>query len=402
MTALKCRLLSHGKRVLIATVDGPWGRSTIFRKPVAYLLVVAYLANLGCTNMPFPIPGVLKELGRDVGMRQLAAIWKDDIPIARTEHTFYPTVERLPGEEFIPTTLPLASMDDATPIEPGDYEIPAYFYCAHVYTRNGSGYPYRLAKLQGKFAQALTQVYVRASKARTPTSDVQVLSWSLEAGVAYEDLGSQQRALVDHLIPEYRAQMQLGLTEKVMRDWNTWSSRLPVPSFNNALAKMGDVGSYIQTLMRARQEIINKNYNYHALSSVFVIPYDAPVPIEREKSAWSRIDDRIYMRVIAPKGALNDGVIQVRILDGHSRNQQEPNAPSVTGGAPESWGEVTVADSPVPDDLTPAILAQIAPPVTRPLSPSQAVSSIIPPSDIAIPATGPIPAGILRGCQEVR
>jgi hypothetical protein len=274
----------------------------------------------------------------------------------------------------------LANMDYTTPIGPGDYEIPVHFYCTGFYMRNGSGYLYQLAKLEGKFSKALTQLYVRASKAGTPTSDVQVLSWSMQAGVAYEDLGSRQQALVDRLIPEYRAQMQLGLTEKVMRDWNTWSSRLPVPSFNDALAKMGEVGDYIQTLMHARQEILNKNYNYHALSSVFVRQSDAPVHIEQDRTPWSRIHNRIYMRFIAPHGAMSDGVIQVRILDGHSQHQQPSNATLVTQARPihgddacalsdsrgcnrgasdqferlagPRLGQAAIADSPGPDDLT--------------------------------------------------
>jgi hypothetical protein len=91
-----------------------------------------------------------------VAIRQVAALWKDDIPIRHTEHTFYPTVERLPGAAFTPTPLP-ANLQDNTPIGPGDYEIPAHFYCAGHYRRNGAGYRYGLAKLEGKFSEALTQ-----------------------------------------------------------------------------------------------------------------------------------------------------------------------------------------------------------------------------------------------------
>jgi hypothetical protein len=290
-------------------------------------------SQVGCTNWPVPLPGVAQDVARDVAIRQLAAIWKDDIPIERTEHTFYPIVERLPGAAFTPTPLP-SKLEDTTPIGPGDYEIPAHFYCAHVYRRNGSGYRYRLAKLEGKFSEALTQLYVRASKAGTPTREVQVLSWSMEARVAYDDLKPQQQALVDRLIPEYREQMQLGLTEKLMRDWETWSSRLPVPSFNETLAKMGDVGTYIRTLMRARQDILNKSYNCHALASVFVTWHGAPVPIDPEKTPWSRIHERSFMRFVAPKGAPNDGIIQIRILEGHSYHRQPSTMALVTETQP--------------------------------------------------------------------
>jgi hypothetical protein len=36
---------------------------------------------------------------------KVTSFWKDDIPILRTEHTLYPTVDRLPGMEFTPTPL---------------------------------------------------------------------------------------------------------------------------------------------------------------------------------------------------------------------------------------------------------------------------------------------------------
>ena len=122
----------------------------------------------------------------------------------------------------------------------------------------GSGYLYRLAKLEGKFAEPLTQLYVRASQAGTPTDEVQVLSWSLQTGVAYDDLNAPQRALVDRLIPEYRAQMQLGLMEKIMRDWKAWSSRFPLGSPEVILPQMGEVGNYINMLMRAREDILKQ------------------------------------------------------------------------------------------------------------------------------------------------
>jgi hypothetical protein len=64
----------------------------MLRKPIAYLLVVAYLANVGCSNLPFPVPSAIEDVAHDAAIRQVAAICKDDIPIQRTEHTLYPTV----------------------------------------------------------------------------------------------------------------------------------------------------------------------------------------------------------------------------------------------------------------------------------------------------------------------
>jgi hypothetical protein len=127
----------------------------MFRKIITYLLVAAYLANVGCASVPTPVR-IIEPLARELALKQLAAIWKDDIPIRHTDHTLYPTVDQLPGAAFRPTTLPLANLEDTTPIDPGDYEIPAHFYCTGVYMPTGSGYRYRLAKLEGKFSEALT------------------------------------------------------------------------------------------------------------------------------------------------------------------------------------------------------------------------------------------------------
>jgi hypothetical protein len=83
---------------------------------------MVHLANVGCDNLPVRLTRIVEELGRDAAMRQLAAIWKDDIPLQKTEHTLYPTVERLPGEVFTPTALLLANLDDTMLFAPGDYE----------------------------------------------------------------------------------------------------------------------------------------------------------------------------------------------------------------------------------------------------------------------------------------
>jgi hypothetical protein len=352
----------------------------MFRKIIACLLVAIFLANVGCSTLP-PYTRVGIGPARDLVLKRLAAIWKDDIPIRRTDHTFYPTVEQLPGAAFRPTPLPLANVEDTTPIDPGDYEIPVHFYCTGVYMPTGSGYRYRLAKLEGKSAEALTQLYVRASQAGTPTDEVQVLSWSLQTGIAYDDLNAPQRALVDRLIPDYRAQMQLGLTEKIMRDWKAWSSIFPLVSPEVILPQMGEVGAYISMLMRAREDILNRNYRYDALWALFAPRRDAAAPADQEKSPWSRIHPRIYMRFIVPRGAKSDGVIQLRIVDGHSHSQQSSNTTLVMEAC-SSLAQVAFADSPGPDGITPPMITQ-----------SDRIARV---EVEAIPDAGPIPARQLR------
>ncbi|MGI2907148.1 hypothetical protein [Tolypothrix sp. VBCCA 56010] len=283
---------------------------TDFKKKVAVCLPF-----VGCTE------DVIKRGANEVVKNQLRSFFKDEIPIVGTEHKFYPKNKELPGKPFSPKTLYLISLKDSDVLPPSDYEIPAHFYCTKVYTLNGSGNRYVLAKLDGKMAKALSTLYQRASRAGVPIQDVQVLSWSMQAGVPYSSLPQNSQALVDKLIPEYRDKMDVSFYDKTINLWSQISRQTSLPSFDQVLNDMGDIGNFAQSLLKARQEVLRTNFSYHPLADAFVIPKDANLAGGTSETSWSKVHEQVYMRFIAPSGALNDGVIQVRVLESSSKNK---------------------------------------------------------------------------------
>lgn len=279
---------------------------------------------LGCVKTPLPggIENTVNDAAKKEAYNALRNMIASEVPIVgTTEHKLYKHVDKLPGKVFTPKTLNLASFKDSDVLPFGDYEIPAHFYCTKVYTLNGSGNRYVLAKLNGKMSNALSSLYQRASKTLKPTSDVQVLSWSIQTGVPYSKLSNSSKALVDELIPEYRGKMDVGFYEKLIGTWNDVSRLTKLPSFNETLDKLGSAGDITKSLLRAREEILQSSFSYSPLANSFVIPKDANLPGGSTETPWSQVHEQVYIRFIALRGALNDGVIQVRVLEAQSQNK---------------------------------------------------------------------------------
>ena len=311
-----------------------------------------------CVNTP-NIPDIIKapiEQGINSAIKdQLRSFLSGEIPITGTEHKLYPSVLELPGDRFAPNTLYLSALKPSQVIPSGDYEIPVHFYCTKVYTLNGAGNRFRLAKLEGRLSNALSNLYQRASLNNVPIQDVQVLSWSIQSGVSYDNLSRESKNLVDRLIPDYRQELNGSFTDQTIQFWNTLASVTPLPSLDETLNQLGDVGSFARTLFRAREEIIRSNFNYQNLANNFVLRQDFNLAGGVESTPWSQINDRVYLRFIAPSGALKDGVAQVRIV-GNSQNTTPItsgtllNDISQSVGIPEQNGQaITATVNPAPE-----------------------------------------------------
>ncbi|MBE9234302.1 hypothetical protein IQ231_22295 [Cuspidothrix issatschenkoi LEGE 03284] len=157
--------------------------------------------------IPQPLKKPLEEGANSLIKDQLRSFLKDEIPITGTEHKLYPTTSQVPGGQFTPQTLYLNAVNSSQVIPPGDYEIPVHYYCTKVYTLNGAGNRYRLARLNGRLSNVLSTLYQRASLNKVPIQDIQVLSWSIQSGVSYDNLSSSSKQLVNQLIPDYRQQL---------------------------------------------------------------------------------------------------------------------------------------------------------------------------------------------------
>lgn len=280
-----------------------------------------------CVGVPDPVDGVIGDPAQTaingVVKQQLRQILRSEIPIVGTEQKLLPKVKELPGVPFHPQTLDIQALRGDQVIPPGDYEIPVHMYCTKVHTLNGAGNQYIFAKLNGRMAPALSALYERASRAGTQTEQIQVLSWSIQIGVPYKNLPEESKRLVNQLIPEYIPQMQEGLAERITSQWNKVSSttRGTLPSFESTLNQLGAPGNFASTLLQARNEIVQERFNYQPLRRAFVTEQDVSIGGRSDTTPWTKIPEKLYLRVIAPQGAMNNATVQVRILEPGSKTK---------------------------------------------------------------------------------
>ena len=279
-----------------------------------------------CVNTPAILEPLKKPIedGANAFIKdQLRSFLSNEIPITGSEHQLYPTTSQLPGDQFSPQILYLSALNASQVIPPGDYEIPVHFYCTKVYTLNGKGNRYRLARLSGRLSDVLSTLYQRASVNNVSIQEVQVLSWSIQSGVSYDNLSSSSKQLVNQLIPEYRQELDGSFIDKTIKYWNDASRLTSLPSLNSTLDSLGDTGTFVKSLFRARDEILRTNFNYRNLANAFVISQDVNLPGGVETTPWSKINDQVYLRFMAPRGALNDGIVQVRVVGQGQTNESD-------------------------------------------------------------------------------
>lgn len=271
------------------------------------------IAGNGCVLGFCPLTEILEG--------QLRSLLSKEIPIQATNnHKVYPIVKRLPGEPFEPAAYNILNKNEKLP--PGDYEFEAYFPCVRIYSFTGSGNQYVLAKLKGKMADVLAATHKRAGQAGTPVKQVQELSWSIQAGVPYRELPEQHQALVDTLIPEYRQKMKADFMDTFIKRYDALSKVANLPSRDEILNKLGLVGELARDLMRARQQILNTSLAYRSLENEFAPRQNVASTGSLEETPWSVVQKGIYMRFLAPQGALHEGVVQVRITEEAGENKQ--------------------------------------------------------------------------------
>lgn len=308
-------------------------------------------------DLPAPIENLIESGLNEVAEQQLRSLLADEIPISGSEHEFYDSVATLPGDEFTPQLLPLNSLPPDTPIPPGDYEIPAHFYCTKVYTFDGRGNRFPLARLDGRMADVLSALYTRASYDNSvSTSDIQSLSWAIQVGMSYDELSDSQQALFDRLIPEYKDRMEKGFVDKLTGIINDVSrvSGARLPGVNEILDELGPVGDVASSMLQARQHILRTSYAHQALAQEFAPQQDVFLEGGAEETPWSKTRENVYMRFIAPDGAMDDGTIQVRVVGDRSSRLDSENLTVLVASLTPNGG----LSSSMPSDVTAGNLAQ--------------------------------------------
>jgi hypothetical protein len=241
------------------------------------------------------------------------------------------TSSQLPGEPFKPNLNSRIEYDDSGNLllAPGDYLIPVMTYCMNSEGISPDGHSYFLSQMKGSRAQIIRDLNLKALP-QFSYKDIQILSWSLQNGMKYDDLTNESKKIVDAVLSDYRDSLQNSLLETLEKKWNETSdySKGIVPPFNEAsdelLSKIGETGQEITAIKNFQITLKNVGNNYEALSRRIRIIKSSD---ESSKDIpWSRISENVFARFLTKGHYQELGQIQVRVIGQSARgpNSETP------------------------------------------------------------------------------
>jgi len=199
-------------------------------------------------------------------------------------------------------------------LKPGDYNIPVDLFCMKQRASSPSGHRYLLAPLKGKMAEVITALNARAVGTGIPRQSLQVLSWNIQGGMKYEEMSSENRQMVDRLLPDYKRRLSRSLLEEIEITYNQLAGVAGLPSLNSALGRLGDVGKTINSFRQVRSDLIRHGDDYSSLARLFITPGNSNARGGSANTPWSKISDRIYGRMVTEGNVSSPGEIQLRVL----------------------------------------------------------------------------------------
>jgi hypothetical protein len=275
------------------------------------------LGNLLNTGKDVAVQAALSAFGKSLGAQ---------LPIVVDNGDAYPTVSAPPGLPFKPSASPAIaqalrlSRDGTVALSPGDYEFPVDVFCMRVHAGSPSAYRYVVAPLHGSAADIVTALNARIPSYRIDHHVLQVLSWDIQAGMAYDGMGKDQRAAVDKIIPDFRGRLSGDVYERIHDQYTRVAQNVPgMPSFEDALSRLGTVGTSVLALQKIRQELANPPPTFDALARALVpsLPGTGgahPALASTSAVPWSRYSTRVYVRFVTAGNYSTPGTYQVRVL----------------------------------------------------------------------------------------
>ncbi|BAY32283.1 hypothetical protein NIES2107_41710 [Nostoc carneum NIES-2107] len=302
------------------------------KSPITQSQVKHYpIAQIAGINSQIPdVPDTGNSVIQDAVLTQVAkklpAVIDAELPIKSSLQAAYPTVPQLPGAEFTPLETNLEKFYQVLnngkitlELPPGDYSISTYVLSMKYFAyAPGESETFLLAPLNGKQANAIAALNSRFVARGIERDTIQSLSWAIQAGTKYEELSTEQQAIVQQLIPEYKEQISQTFWDTLQNAWGKIASTFPgAPSLKNLIGQLGPTAEMLKTFQKARAIIEQYGDDYNGLESAIVLPGNAdssdysPYP----RGLWSKISDRIYARLL-PTNLGSPATLDIRILDG--------------------------------------------------------------------------------------
>ena len=311
------------------------------------IVIAAILAGTVASVAQFPFPNplgnaqdiavraALSEFGKSVG---------DQLPIVLSPSDAFPTAT-LPGAPFAPHNAPnltaslKASADGTVALAPGDYAFTVDVFCMKASAGSPSAHRYLVAPLHGAAADIFRALNSRGPSYALDHHALQVLSWNVQAGLPYSAMQPAQRAIVDKVIPDLKPRLGSDVLARIQGQFDQIASKVPgMPSFDDALGRIGPAGQAVLEMQTLRQEMAQPPPTFEQLARelIPVIPLE---PGGSGPTPWSRYSDRVYVRFVTSGNYATPGTYQVRVLPAQLASTEFISLVS-SGGAPVPFANI--------------------------------------------------------------
>ncbi len=171
------------------------------------------------------------------------------------------------------------------------------------------GHAYTLGQMKGRLSPIIKKLNLKAS-AHFSISDIQILHWSLLAGLSYEEMTEESQGIINQIIPEHRNEFKESFLSSMEKKLDRFSdlSKGTIPA-------LGDT-AYLKEMRSFRDKLREVGNDYEELKSLIDT---TPKNKKRSQIPWSRISENIHARFIT-EGSFGDiGFLQVRVLPEEGR-----------------------------------------------------------------------------------
>ncbi len=210
-------------------------------------------------------------------------------------------------------------------------------YCMKQSRSSPNAHTYTLGQLKGKRSSIIRDINSKALL-KFSAHDIQILSWSLQAGLKYEELTPESKRIIDEIVPYAQAELKKSLIETIEKKWNKVSDTTDgmIPSFDQSsedlISELGELGQKINKIRQFKKILETAGNDFETIRSSLK---DAEQSLKNEnlasKAPWSKINERVYARFITQRNFQAIGYVQIRVLpDSKNRNVSSNSDGKVT------------------------------------------------------------------------
>lgn len=239
----------------------------------------------------------------------LKKLFSQEQSINPPERSTYPPIQKLPGTVFVARQAIRSSFtydsEGRLILLLGDYVFPVITYCMNSSLSSPSGHRYTLSKMEGKRAKIIRELNLLAP-AKYNTKQIQMVSWALQNGLSYEELGTLGQKMIDHVLPHYESELSESFLTKLGPHWDEAS---------DLLDDLDDFGNRIKQMKEFRDRLLEVGYDYEELRKMIDTSTRSQVT---EDTPWSQISNNVYARFITEGSFGEIGYLEVRVVSSES------------------------------------------------------------------------------------